>query len=148
MYRLIGFTILDHDLIFSQEIKNKILSNPDVEHMDNYAEFTIDGVKRKCEIIVIMTKTWWELNDKQKETEVFFRYIETVLVPIDALDTYYSYKKASDFDEIVGKNTPYNISPEEILADNFKEVIMKKNFNDFESPELLYNMVAALKEFK
>ena len=38
--------------------------------------------------------------------------------------TYYSYKKASDFDEIVGKNTPYNISPEEILADNFKEVIM------------------------
>jgi hypothetical protein len=34
------------------------------------------------------------------------------------------------------------------LADNFKEVIMRKNFNDFESPELLYNMVAALKEFK
>ena len=148
MYRLIGFTILDHDLIFSQEIKNKILNNPDVEHMDNYAEFTIDGVKRKCEIIVIMTKTWQELNDKQKENDVFFRYIETVLVPIDALDTYYSYKKASDFDEIVGKNTPYNISPEEILADNFKEVIMRKNFNDFESPELLYNMVAALKEFK
>ena len=70
------------------------------------------------------------------------------MVPIDALDTYYAYKKASDFDEIVGKNTPYNISPEEILADNFKEVIMRKNFNDFESPELLYNMVAALKEFK
>lgn len=48
MYGLIGFTVMDHELELKGENKNMILANPDVEHIDNYAEFTINGQKRKC----------------------------------------------------------------------------------------------------
>ena len=60
MYRLIGFTTMGEDLVFSPEIQNLILINPDVEHIDNYAEFTINGQKRNCELLVLFTKTWAE----------------------------------------------------------------------------------------
>ena len=147
MYSLIGFTILDYELNFSPEIKNKIVNNPDVEHLDNYAEFTIDGVKRKCELIIIYTKTWPEVEAEGRKNDLFFYYISSVLVPIDTLNTYYPCDMVPDFLEKVGNNTPYTIAPEEILADNFKEFIIKRNVNDFPNPDLLRNMIAALKEW-
>lgn len=148
MYSLIGFTILDYELNFPPEIKNIIVNNPDVERLDNYGEFTIDGVKRKCELIIIYTKTWPEVEAEGRKNDLFFYYISSVLVPIDELNTYYPCNIVPDFLEKVGKNTPYTIAPEEILADNFKEIIIKSNVNDFPNPDLLRNMIKAMKEWK
>lgn len=89
MYRLIGFTTMGEDLVFSPEIQNLILINPDVEHIDNYAEFTINGQKRNCELLVLFTKTWAEAYAEVGDEASFFDFNEAVLVPIDALDTYY-----------------------------------------------------------
>ena len=67
MYSLIGFNILDKDIDFPPEIKKIIVNNPDVDHMDNYGEFTIEGVKRKCELIVIFTKSHMKLKLKEEK---------------------------------------------------------------------------------
>lgn len=48
MYALIGFTVLDHDIEFPDHVRQMIMANPDVEHIDSYAEFTIDGEKHRC----------------------------------------------------------------------------------------------------
>ena len=44
MYSLIGFTVMDHDIELPERIKRVQMANPDVEHIDNYAEFTINGL--------------------------------------------------------------------------------------------------------
>jgi len=63
-------------------ISNMILANPDVEHIDNYATFTIDGVKRNCELIVLYTKSWAEASAKEGKDATFFKFNQSVLVPI------------------------------------------------------------------
>ena len=147
MYSLIGFNILDKDIDFPPEIKKIIVKNPDVDHMDNYGEFTIEGVKRKCELIIIFTKTYPEVEAEGRKNDLFFFYILPVLIPIDTLDTYYPCNMVPDFLEKVGENTSYLIAPEEILADNFKEIVTKSDINSFPNPELLKNMIKALQEW-
>jgi hypothetical protein len=141
MYSLIGFNILDKDIDFPPEIKKIIVKNPDVDHMDNYGEFTIEGVKRKCELIIIFTKSYPEVEAEGRKNDLFFFYILPVLIPIDTLDTYYPCNMVPDFLEKVGENTSYLIAPEEILADNFKEIVTKSDINSFPNPELLKNMI-------
>ena len=148
MYKLIGFNILDNELNFPPEMRDKIVNNPDVERFDNYAEFNINGVKCKCALMLIYTKTWREVEAEGKKDAFFFQYILPVLIPIDELDTYLPCDMASDFIEKVGDNTPYVIAPEEILADNFKEIIIKSNIDNFPNPELLKNMITTMKECK
>lgn len=94
------------------------------EHIDNYAEFTINGEKRNCELTVFYTKTWGEAYAEVGDEASFFSYNQAVLVPIDALDTYYPVEEASDFWDVVGRNTDYVIAPEECLADNFSYTIV------------------------
>ena len=124
MYSLISFTTTGTDFVFSPEIQNLILTNPDVEHLDNYAEFTINGEKRICELLVFSTKAWAEAYTEVGDETSFFDYYQAVLVPIDALDTYYPIEEVSDFWDVVGRNTDYVIAPEECLANNFSYTIV------------------------
>lgn len=146
MYNLIGFTVLDNELNFPSEIKNKITINPDVDRFDNYGEFIINGVKRKCELIIIYTKTWPKVEEEGRKNDSFFFHIMPVLVPIDTLNIYYPCYKIPEFMGNFRYNTSYAIAPEEILADNFKEIIIKSNLNNLPNQELLKNMIAAMKE--
>ena len=141
MYSLIGFTTTGSDFVFSPDIQNAILINPDVEHIDNYAEFTINGEKRNCELTVFYTKTWGEAYAEVGDEASFFSYNQAVLVPIDALDTYYPVEEASDFWDVVGRNTDYVIAPEECLADNFSYTIVY-GFDgmDYQTPQLITNI--------
>ena len=126
-----------------------ILANPDVEHIDNYATFTIDGVKRQCELIVLYTKTWAEAYAESGEDASFFNYNESVLVPVDALDTYYPVSEVPDFWDVVGRNTEYVFAPEECLADNFSfAVVYGAEGYKYETPQLIANMIASLKEYR
>ena len=125
IYKLIGFTVMDKDIIFSPAIQQKILSNPDVEHIDNYAEFTIKGKKRKCELMVLYTHSWEEAVAEEGDDDVtFFDYNQSVLVPIDKPNKYYPIEEASDFWDVIGHNTEYVLAPEETLADNFSNAVM------------------------
>lgn len=149
MYSLIGFTATGDDFVFSPDIQNRILANPDVEHIDNYAEFTINGEKRNCELLVLYTKTWEEAYAEVGDEASFFNYQEVVLVPIDALDTYYLVEEASDFWDVVGRNTDYVIAPEECMADNFGySLVYGLDGKEYQTPELIANIINALRNFK
>lgn len=149
MYSLIGFTVTGIDFVFSPDIQNSILVNPDVEHIDNYAEFTINGEKRNCELLVFYTKTWEEAYAEVGDAASFFDFQEVVLVPIDALDTYYPFEEASDFWDVVGRNTNYVIAPEECMADNFGYALSYGlDGKEYQTPELISNILNALRNYK
>ena len=149
MYKLIGFTVAEQDFVFAPAIQEKILTNPDVEHIDNYAEFTINGEKRNCELVVLYTKTWEEAAaESGKEKAIFFYFTQCVLVPIDQLDTFYPIDDVPDFWDVVGRNTAYVFAPEECLADNFAlAVIYGKDGYEYQSPQLIADIVAFLKQY-
>lgn len=149
MYSLIGFTATGVDFVFSPDIQNRILANPDVEHIDNYAEFTINGEKRNCELLVLYTKTWEEAYAEVGDEASFFDFQEVVLVPIDVLDTYYLVEEASDFWDVVGRNTDYVTAPEECLADNFGyTLVYGLDGKEYQTPELIANIINALRNYK
>lgn len=151
MYGLIGFTVMDHELELKGENKNMILTNPDVERIDNYAEFTINGQKRKCELMVLYTKTWEEASATVEDPSqlTFFRFFRQVVVPIDATDTNYDINDVPDFWERLGQNTQYVIAPEECLADNFSYAITYGlNDMEYKTPELIQKIITTLQSMK
>lgn len=151
MYGLIGFTVMDHELELKGENKNMMITNPDVEHVDNYAEFTINGQKRKCELIVLYTKTWEEASAAAEDPAKlsFFSYNRQVLVPIDATDTNYDINTVPDFWEKVGRNTEYVFAPEECMAENFSYAITYGlDGNEYKTPELIQKIITTLQMMK
>jgi len=163
IYKLIGFTVMDKDIVFGPAIQQKILNNPDVEHIDNYAEFTIKGKKRKCELTVLYTHSWEEAVAEEGEGATFFDYNQSVLVPIDKPNKYYSIEKASDFWDVIGHNTEYVLAPEETLADNFSDAVTYgpgRNSNiasakekeesqiKYPTPQLIDDIIVFLKNYR
>ncbi|MCR5533746.1 MAG: hypothetical protein K6F47_01005 [Bacteroidaceae bacterium] len=164
IYKLIGFTVMDKDISFDPAIQHKILTNPDVEHIDNYAEFTIKGKKRKCELMVLYTNSWEEASAKVgKDKATFFHFNQSVLVPIDKPNKYYSIEKASDFWDVIGHNTEYVLAPEETLADNFSYAVIDgpgRNSNiasakekeesqiKYTTPQLIDDIITFLKSYQ
>ena len=145
MYSLIGFTVMDHDIEFSERIRHRIMANPDVEHIDNYAEFTIDGVKRKCTLVTYYTSSWKEARISKGPITRFFDNIRVVLLPLDELDHPYKINDATDFWEKMGRNTTYINAPEECLAVNFSYAIVYGLDEDYKSPQLIRSILSALK---
>ena len=145
MYSLIGFTVMDHDIEFPERIRRRIMANPDVEHIDNYAEFTIDGVKRKCTLVTYYTSSWKEARISKGPITRFFDNIRVVLLPLDELDHPYKVIDATDFWEKMGRNTTYINAPEECLAVNFSYAIVYGPDEDYKSPQLIRSILSALK---
>ena len=148
MYALIGFTVMDHDITFPDAIRQRIAINPDVEHMDNYAEFTINGQKRRCELILLYDKSWKEASAEKGDDIVFFLFVKPTLVPLDDMTKVYDIAEASDFWTTVGQNTDYVIAPEECMADNFSYAVIQgmNPAKPYKSPELIRNIITALKQ--
>jgi len=149
MYSLIGFTILDQELELKGENQEMMLTNPDVERIDNYAEFTINGEKRKCELIVLYSRKWADAaaatDDPSKLS--FFRNFRQVLVPLDALDTNYDINDVPDFWDKVGRNTDYVFAPEECMADNFADAIVHGlTGKEYKTPQLIQNIISTLQQ--
>lgn len=148
MYNLIGFTTTGTDYVFAPAIQEMIITNPDVEHIDNYAEFTIDGVKRNCELLVLYTKTWAEASAIDGNNASFFNHYQCVLVPIDELDVYYPVDEVPDFWNVVGHNTEYVFAPEECLSDNFAyAVVYGPNGRDYRTPQLITKIIDLLQHY-
>ena len=149
MYDLIGFTVMPQDIVFPEVIANRILINPDVEHMDNYAEFTIGGKKTRCEIVAFYTKTWAEAHAEHGDDIEFFDFAKTFLVPSDDMSRTYTIEEVSDCWDVVGRNTDYVIAPEECLADNFAFAVVRGMHpaKPYATPALIGNIIALLKQY-
>ena len=148
MYNLIGFTVMDHDIELPERIKQIQMANPDVEHIDNYAEFTIDGVNRKCTLITYYTRSWAKASELQGPSAVFFRNIDVALLPLDDLEHPYSINDASDFWDKMGSNTDYINAAEECLAVNFSYAIVNGANMLYETPQLIESILNTLASSK
>lgn len=148
MYALIGFSILPKEVEIPEELKDKLIHNPDVNRSDSYATFNINGKQRNC-IMLVST-------DKEYTGGSLFDYMKEKLLEIDpntckavkAEDgsyKLYDIEDATDFYDKVGRNTGYVIDPEEVLADNFSYMLVRKEYNDFNTPELIEKIKAACK---
>lgn len=144
VYSVIGFEVTDRELFFPIDIVERKISNPDIEQYDSYAEFTIDGTKQKCSMIIY--------SDKAYTTGGLSDYLNVGLIPLDdnliplrtdGKTIIYGIDKAEDFYDKVGRNTKYTINPEEILADNFAYLLIQKK--DLPNPEIIKNIAAILK---
>lgn len=132
MYKMIGFSVADEEPDFPQNIKENIISNPDVKY-DSYATFTINGKKRNCYMVWYLTKPF------EKEGDDLLSWSSTVLIPTDNLSETYSINDASDFWEVIGKNTEYVTAAEECLAENFAfAILFGKNGIKYNSPEIIW----------
>ena len=149
MYSHIGFTVMDQELEFPAELRKLLLTNPDVERIDNYAVFNIAGKERPCALVTICPKTWEEIEQFDKKANIF-QYVSAALIPLDSLNTWFPISAASDFGEKVGYNTGYVIAPEECLADNFSFLVLaepKNSWNTFKSPKLIQDILATLRQY-
>ena len=139
MYSLINFTVVGEDYELPPCIKDKALSNPDVEHRNSYATFEINGQEIDCFVVWMSTEDYADVQTDWSDYEA------VALVPIDGSDVYYMADEASNFDEVFGTNTYYTIDPEECLADNFayamKSGIEGYGGRGYNNPEIIQGII-------
>lgn len=139
MYGILGFTVVEEDYEFSPEIRDIIISNPDVGHHNSYAAFDIDGEMKDCVVIFTTAEPF------RKPGDSFFKSMETGLVPVDDTGVFYSSEEAENFWEVFGENTEYVIDPEETLADNFAITMLYGTEEDYKTPEIILAIDEMLK---
>ena len=140
MYSLIHFTVLDDDIEIPAEIREQIIANPDVEHHNSYATFTIGREQVDC-YLVFLTDSVFE-----KPGDDFFSGMYTGVVPLDGSRIYRTVD-VKDFWNVVGRNTTYAEDPEEIMATNFASAIshLDSGYGAFKNPEILQGIVDTLR---
>ncbi len=138
MYRLIGFTLDDSEPDFSPEVREKIISNPDVESFDAHATFTIDGEPTDGVIV-------FYLDGDYEAGESFFDVGKAGIVPIDKPDRIIPVEEVPDFNDVVGNNTDYVSAAEEILADNFAYALTYGESRDYADPGIITGLLDYLK---
>ena len=141
MYSLIHFTVMDHEIDVPEDLRNRIIANPDVEHHDSYATFTINGEKTDC-YLVFLTDSVFE-----KEGDTFFEGMYSGVVPLDG-SAVYRADEVEDFMQVVGANTNYVEDPEEAMATNFAYAIqyLDAGYGNFPSPEILEGIIDCLRQ--
>ena len=141
LYSLIHFTVLDHDFDIPEEIRSRIIANPDVEHHDSYATFTVGGEKKDC-YLVFLTDSVFE-----KAGDTFFDGMYSGVVPLDG-SAVYRVEEVEDFWDVVGRNTDYVEDPEEAMATNFAYAItsLDTGYAQYNNPEILEGIVEYLKK--
>lgn len=144
MYNLIGFQIADKEFVIPEEVRKISISNPDVEHHDAYAEFTINGERKKCCLVLISNKPF------EKAGDLLDNSVDVALIPVDSdknENEYYLMNDAEDFWDVFGKNTDYVIDPEECMADNFSFALTYglDNSTEFQTPEIIQGVLELIK---
>jgi hypothetical protein len=140
MYGILGFTVVDSDYEFAPEIRERMISNPDVEHHNSYASFDINGTPTNCVVLFTTGKPFVKKGDS------FFDNMVTGLVPIDDMTTMYTSGDAANFWDVFGRNTKYVVDPEETMADNFSfAVIYGLDGKKYETPEIIQAIDKLLK---
>ena len=139
LYSLVSFTIADHEFDLPEEVRSRFIANPDVEHHDNYATFTIGGEKKDC-LLAFMSDAVFE-----NPGDSFCTGMYTAVVALDGSGIY-RVDEVDDFLEIVGRNTDYVEDPEELMATNvaFALTSLEKGYEEYKSPEILEKIIAFL----
>ena len=138
LYSLIHFTVMDHDIEIPEEVACQILANPDVEHHNSYATFTIQGEKKDCYLVLITDSVF------EKEEDTFLMI--PGIVPLGGT-AIYRPEDVDDFWDVFGQNTRYVVDPEEAMANNFAIALLHLDdgYSGYANPEILEGIVQYLK---
>ena len=145
MYSVIGFTVLGKEISFSKDVTVRRISNPVVIRYDSYAMLTVDGVKAPYTMVIY--------SERDYAGGSFFDYMKIGLIPLDGSfnpvkrdgkTVIVPLERATDFYDLVGKNTDYVINPEECLADNFAIAICK-DYRQQPSPWLSERIIEVIR---
>lgn len=128
LYSIIGFQMMN-EVPYPDNIKDYKISNPDAVKKDSYIKVRKDGNTIECMMILY--------SEREYAGGSFFDYFSIGLLKlkgkvtkeidyVDGNPVISQLKDVSDFFKQVGKNTPYIIDPEEILAENFVFAINNK----------------------
>ena len=137
MYGIIGFSLMNN-VEYPNDLKAYRITNPDAPQIDSYISLKVDGKPKDCMMILYSKKDYTEGS--------FFNYLNIGFLSLkgDAIKSVeykndkpviFTIEQVSGFFEQVGKNTPYIIHQEEILAENFAFAILNKT--GLPNPELI-----------
>jgi hypothetical protein len=155
LYAAIGFVKCD-EVVFPLGLKSRKITNPDAPRNDHCIRLEVEGNQRWAVPILFSSP---EKYDIERGGE-FFRYLRFQLLLVErddgssAVEPIYDgqepklvdVEQASGFFEQVGKNTGYIIHPEEILADNFALLVLRRP--NLPSPEIVEKLERILKEIR
>ena len=139
-YAVIGFQVVDHEIILPTDVIAKRISNPDIERRDSYVELNIEDVPTKC-VQVMYTEKPYTGGTMYDYLNVGFIPLNEDLIPVmrDGQTVIHPISMvAEEFTKKVGTNTDYTVDPEEILADNFSYLLTKKQ--GLTNPEIIANL--------
>jgi hypothetical protein len=144
LYKAIGFEKCD-EVNFPPVLRSRKITNPDAPNNDHCIRVQVAG---KTVSVVPILFSGTEKYDVKRGGE-FFEYLQFKFIPVVTSFSSSSTEQKADsnspqllsleqfsgFFEQVGRNTGYIIHPEEILADNFKMLVLEEN--TVSSPEIL-----------
>jgi hypothetical protein len=155
LYAVIGF-VKCNEVAFPSVLKARKITNPDAPRNDHCIRLQVTG-KDRWAIPILLSST--EKYNVARGGE-FFEYLEAwfLLVERDEKSStvrpLYDGKEPSlvkmhsehvaGFSEQIGENTTYDIHPEEILADNFAFLVLRRR--DLPSPAVIKRLERVLKE--
>ena len=141
MYSLIHFRMLGHEIEIPDEIYSQVIANPDVEHHDSVATFTVDGKPEECYLVFLCD------GEFEKPGDSFFSTMKSGVVTLDGNRLFYA-DDVPDFYDVVGRNTTYCEDPEECMATNlaFAMAGAAPDSGTYETPELIEGILKLLSE--
>jgi hypothetical protein len=148
LYSIIGFNMMEEELLLPQDMKDLQLLNPDSPIIDSYITVKKDGVSIDCAM--------WPYSSESYHGGFRFKYKKKGLIQLnnkkeiacgeDGKPIIYSIEEVTGFYEQVGENTKYIDQPEEILAVNFQLLISGER--NLKSPWLIEKMKETMKEWR
>lgn len=147
LYKAIDFKLLTSGAStadVSADVAERWLSNPDVEKLSAYADFTINGNTVPCVMYIYLDNSYQPGNPVFQSMKTGLIALDDNLKPLmkDGKTVVYSTADATDFYTKMGRNTDYVIDPEECIADNF--AFLANGITDKPNPEILERIKTAL----
>ncbi len=147
LYAVIGFQPC-REIVFPEALAARKITNPDAPKNDHCIQVR-NGAETVWAVPILYAKT--DRYDMAKGG-LFFQYLKLSFLVVEGQSGKYDaahpvlldVNQLQGFFEQVGRNTEYTIHPEEILADNFRFLLL--GHSDVKSPEILAGLAKALSQ--
>ena len=149
LYRIVGFAP-SAEIPLPEGLARRKLTNPDAPRIDSVIRVKVDGVATPVTPVLLGNGDRYDVSRGGE----FFQQMKFRLLVLDEKDG--SFRPAGeapkllepsqvpDYLDQTGRNTAYDIHPEEILADNFVQLVNGRA--DAPTPRILQEMDALLKK--
>jgi hypothetical protein len=149
LYRCIGFELCE-PIELPPQLRDRKMTNPDAPSVDCLIQITVNGEKLTAAPLIYATPAQF---DPRHGTSLF-NYLTARLLVVKQRDGSWQAAMKGDqpivldprqvesFFEQVGRNTNYIMHPDEILADNFVHLVLKRQ--NLATPRIVEQMAKAL----